>query len=103
MPEKSIREMNKFERKHYSLEGKVFRTTVIGAAVLGLVAFVIGLGLYTYALVEQYIGESFGLSRSTAIVIDAVADTEGLSENVMRLYKGYSEEEKRWTRTMNCE
>jgi len=94
MPEKSVREMNEFERKHYSLEGKVFRTTVLGAAILGLVAFLIGLGLYTYALVEQYIGESYGLSRSTAIVIDAVADTEELADNVMSLYKGYSEEEK---------
>ena len=39
MPDKSIREMTKWERIHYSLAGKVFRITILVAIILGLAAF----------------------------------------------------------------
>ncbi len=58
MAEKSVREMNELERRHYSLQGRVFRMTVLGSSILGIVAFLIGIGLYGYALTSQYIGES---------------------------------------------
>ena len=32
--------------------------TVLGSSILGIVAFLIGIGLYGYALTSQYIGES---------------------------------------------
>ena len=45
MPDNSVREMNALERKHYSLAARTFHATVMGAAILGLVALLIGLGL----------------------------------------------------------
>ena len=60
MPEKTVREMNDRERLHYSLAARVFHSALMGSVVLGLVALLIGLGLYTNALVGQYIGEAFG-------------------------------------------
>ena len=61
MPKKTVREMSKLERKHYSLESKTFRSTIIGAIVLGFAALIIGLGAYTYALVHQYITEAYNI------------------------------------------
>ena len=99
MPEKNVREMSALERRHYSLEARSFRTTVLGAALLGLVALVIGLGLYTYALVGQYVGESFGLARSTAMVVRSVMDVESMTRTVMDTYHSLSEEERAQTGT----
>ena len=55
MPKKSIREMNTWELLHYSLQTKVFRSILVSMVVLGLVTLVIGLGLYSWSLVNQYI------------------------------------------------
>ena len=85
MPEKNVREMSALERRHYSLEARSFRTTVLGAALLGLVALAIGLGLYTYALVGQYVGESFGLARSTAMVVRIVIPSSRNKRFIMRI------------------
>ena len=95
MPEKSIREMNRFERQHYSLAARVFHSTVISSILLGLVAFAVGLGLYTYALVGQYIGESFGLARSTTLVVNAVVDVEDVAGEVMEIYRGLSDADRK--------
>ena len=94
MPEKTVREMNEMERKHYSLAARVFHSALMGSVVLGLVALLIGLGLYTNALVGQYIGEAFGLSRSAAAVVEQVIDTQSLSRDVMEIYHAMSEEER---------
>ena len=94
MPEKTIREMNEFERRHYSLAARVFHATVFGAVVLGAAAFLIGIVLFTYALVGQYIGESFGLARSAAAVIGKAVNVEDYSEAVIERYKSLSAEER---------
>ncbi len=52
----------------------MFHTTLLGAILVGLVAFVVGLGLYTVSLIDQYAVEAFSLARSTAMVVDSVAD-----------------------------
>lgn len=66
MPEKSIREMNKLQRRHYSLAARTFRAAIAGAVILGVVALLIGLGLYAFALGSQYIGKAYDLTRSAA-------------------------------------
>ena len=94
MPEKSIREMNKLERQHYSLAARTFRATVMGAIVLGMAALLIGLGLYAYALGGQYVGEAFNLSRTVEGVIGKVVDVEPLADEVMQRYRGMTEEQR---------
>ena len=99
MPEKSVREMSWRERRMYSLEARTFWGSVIGSVIVGLVAFLIGLGLFAYALVGQYTGEAFGLCRSTAMVVESIVDVEDLTGDVMQIYKGLYREELEKTRT----
>ena len=99
MPEKSVREMSDLERKHYSLAARTFHLTLFGAILLGICAELIGLGLYTYALVGQYIGESFGLARSTAAIINQVVELDDMSQTVMGTYASLTEEERAATGT----
>ena len=99
MPEKSVREMSARERRHYSLAARVFHSTIIGTLIVGLVALVIGLGLYSYALVDQYINESYSISRSAAPILAEVVDVEPLASKVMEIYKSMSPEERAKTGT----
>ena len=94
MPQKSVREMSALERQHYSLGARVFHAAALGAAILGLVSLIIGLGLYAYALAGQYIGEAFGLAKSTSLVVNQVADTQYLRDEVMSVYRSLSEEQR---------
>jgi len=88
MPVKSIREMNRLERTHYSLASRTFRATIMGAIVLGLAALIIGLGLYSYALAGQYIGEAYNLCRTIGGIIGYAVDVEPLADEVMARYRG---------------
>ena len=94
MTKKSIRDMSALERLHYSLEGRVFRAMLLGSTILGFVTLLVGLSLYSIALAGQYIGESFGLARSTALVVNQIVDTEVLSEEVMSVYRGLSDAQR---------
>lgn len=99
MPEKTVKEMTALERRHYSLEARMFHAVEMASAVLGLVALLIGLGLYLYALVGQYVGEAFGLARSASMVVEQAADTETLVGDVMAVYRNLSQEERTGSRT----
>ena len=94
MPEKTIREMSTLERRHYSLSARVFRSTLMGSVILGLVALAIGLGLYTGALIERDTSAAFLQSRAAASVLQRVAQVDRLAEFVMDVYNGMSEEER---------
>ena len=99
MPKKTIREMNTVERQHYSLASKTFRSTIMGAIVLGVAALIIGLGIYTYTLVHQYITEAFNLSKSAAAILQEVVDVEPLADGVMSDYRAMSDSEREQTGT----
>ena len=94
MPKKTVREMTRLERLHYSLGARVFHATIMGSAVLGLLALLIGLSFYTWSLLGQYIGDAYNLSRDTAAVLEKVVDTDALTEEVMQIYRGMSDEER---------
>ena len=53
MPQKTIREMSELERKHNSLAARVFHSTIIGSIILGVIALLIGLGMFSYTLADQ--------------------------------------------------
>ncbi len=99
MPEKSVREMTELERKHYSLEARTFHSTVMGSLLLGLVALLIGLGLYAYALTGQYVGEAWGLARSAAGIVQQAGGAEELAADVMEIWRGLTPEERAGSRT----
>ncbi len=93
MPKKSVREMSKLEKKHFSIESRVFHASFKSSVLLGLVAFIIGLGLYSYALAGQYVNESFQLSRNAAAALTKVADIVPMSEETMDIYHGLTKNE----------
>ena len=95
MPEKNIREMTELEKKHFSLAAKTFHATLMGAIVFGVVSLLIGLGLYAYALAQQYIGTAFNLSRNAAAIIEKIADPEPFVEQVMTTYRALPETERK--------
>ena len=94
MPKKTIREMSDAERKRHSLARKTFRSTILGALVLGFAALIIGLGIYTYTLIHQYITEAFNLSKSAVAIMHEIVDTEPLSKDVLTAYREQSESER---------
>lgn len=94
MPKKTIREMSDAERKRHSLARKAFRSTILGALVLGFAALIIGLGIYTYTLIHQYITEAFNLSKSAVAIMHEIVDTEPLSKDVLAAYREQSESER---------
>ena len=94
MPEKSIREMSRREKFHYSLGAKTFRTSLMGSVILGFRALLIGLGAYTYAMVQEHISistESVNIARG---IVQKVVDIEPLYEEIRRIYDGLTEEER---------
>ncbi|MBQ9511168.1 MAG: SpoIIE family protein phosphatase [Clostridia bacterium] len=94
MPEKSVREMNKYERLHYSLASRTFHAVLIGAIILGLVSLLVGLGLYAIALSGQYIGEAFEVSKNARAIIDKVADIAPMAEETMKIYSSMTDAER---------
>ena len=99
MAKKTVRDMNAIEKKRRSLEAKAFRSTIMGAIILGSVAFIIGLGIYTYTLVHQYISEAFNLSKSAAAILKETVDAEPLASDVLREYHAMTDEERAQTGT----
>ena len=53
---------NSPEKKYHSLERHMFKATLLACLIVGLVTLVIGLGLYSRALLDQYIDNTFYLS-----------------------------------------
>ena len=95
MPLKSIREMTWVERRCHSLEARTFWAFVVGSVLVGLVALLIGLSLFSYALIGQYTTEAYTLCRSVVMAMDNVVglDPAVLSGDVMDIYSGLSQEE----------
>ncbi len=71
-----------------------FRVTMMGQIILGIVALIIGMGLYSHALMGQCISEAFTLARSSAAIISDTMEPEKLAGAVMTLYHDMSPEER---------
>ena len=89
--------MTDLERKHYSLSARVFHAVIMGSVILGLVAFCIGMGLYTLALVNRNIDEAFNLTRSAGSILTKVSYIDPLIEEVLDVWDTMSQEERQET------
>ncbi len=94
MPVKSVREMSPLQRRHYSLEARVFRATLMGGVVLGFALLLVGLGLYSVSLTQQFVSHAFYLSQNAAQSAKRGTDGVGFSQQVMEVYHGLSDEER---------
>ena len=93
MSENSGNAMEEMDRRRFSLTGRVFHATLLGSLILGLIVLIIGLGLYTYALVGQYISQSYSISCCAASICEKLADVESFSDSVMGRYRSLSDSE----------
>lgn len=66
MPESKSKNKRKKRVRLVSLRTRTLKITLIGALVLGTVAFVVGLVLYTQVLMEQYESKAFMLAQGAA-------------------------------------
>ena len=94
MPAKSVREMTESERRRHSIGAKAFRSTIVGSILLVLVILATGLTLYVSALVGQYTQRAFNTSSNAEAILREMVDVRPLSEEVIRIYHGMTEEER---------
>lgn len=66
MPESKSKNKRKKRVRLVSLRTRTLKITLLGALVLGTVAFVVGLVLYTQVLMEQYESKAFMLAQGAA-------------------------------------
>ena len=100
MPEKNVREMTARERRHYSIAARSFRGVMALAFILGAVAILIDVTMYSRAVAQQYISDAYNLSAGAAAIISASADPADCVEKVMSEFRSMSEEELEAQRTM---
>ncbi len=86
--------MNRTQRIHYSLAARTIHTVLVGAFIIGLVALIVGLSLYTYALAGQYIGTAFNLTRNAKKFAEEVSWPVAVSDDVMGIYHDLTEDER---------
>ena len=99
MPEKSYRDMSELERRHYSLSARTFRATVLGSAIVGIVALVIGLLYYTWALSKQYISLANSTAHHAAMSVSHGSSARELTKEVLDIYYSLTPEERATTKT----
>ena len=86
--------MNKRERKRRSLAAKTVRSTVLSFALFGVLALVIGLGMYGSALIQQSINRAYETAKSASISAKRGADSASLSKEVMAVYRSLTPEQR---------
>ncbi len=88
------------QNRNTSLSAKTARAAVISAGILMLVALVIGLSIYTGAVVRRYTRQAFDMATYARMAIMNVPqDPVMLAEDTLEVYHGMTEEERMQTGT----
>jgi sigma-B regulation protein RsbU (phosphoserine phosphatase) len=90
MARKSVREMNYFERLHYSLSAKMWHAIIRFSIILALTAFVFGLLFYSHQLREQYSNKASVLAGSIELVVDPDI-MDRIAKSAAEVYNGLPE------------
>lgn len=93
MPDKTYREMNKTERRLHSLESKSFHIVLFSSLILGITIYVVGILLYTRALIRTDVTEAFNLASSAAAIMERAELTEKPAKEVLRIFRSLSDKE----------
>ena len=86
MQEKSVREMSRVERFRHSLEARMFNSIARYTIILGLVCFLIGLGMYMDVLMQSSVSEASEAAGVALMAAKGRADVVTLIHQVMRVY-----------------
>ena len=70
MPSKSVREMSRRERRHYSLSARTFRSLMLVMLIISVAAIVFGFLLFTATVNREYRTEAWHLSQMAVDRLD---------------------------------
>ena len=87
------------KRRRSSLAAKTVRSTVISCLLFGAVVLLVGLGFYAHTLSSQYIKHAFQTAEHASVSVSHGTDSRGLADNVMRIYRSLSEEQRQMVGT----
>ena len=93
MPEKTVREMNQWERRRHSLAARTFRAVVAMAVVLGLAAILVSVGMYYRTVTAQYIQSAYNISAEASAILRETSNAPDSVEKVMSKYRAATAEE----------
>ena len=82
------------KEKKRSLAEKVTIMSVAGALTIGFVGLIVGLYIYADNLFDKFVSDTFELTGTARLVSSNFWDPESLSDEVMSIYRGLSEEER---------
>ena len=97
MSDKTARKWKKVKKR--SLAEKVTIMSVAGALTIGFVGLIVGLYIYADNLFDKFVSDTFELTGTARLVSSNFWDPESLSDEVMSIYRGLSEEERGGTGT----
>ena len=89
-----ITEKSKEKKSRASLAGKAVRGTVLSCVLLGLLAMVIGLGLYGSTLVKRSISRAYETASKAVTSATHGADPITLAKDVMGVYRSLTPEQR---------
>ena len=92
MSDKTARKWKKVKKR--SLAEKVTIMSVAGALTIGFVGLIVGLYIYADNLFDKFVSDTFELTGTAGLVSSNFWDPESLSDEVMSIYRGLSEEER---------
>ena len=84
-------------KKKRSLAEKVTVMSVAGALTIGFVGLLVGLYIYAGNLFDKFVSDTFELTGTAKQVSMNFAEPESLAAEVVRIYRGLSEEERSGT------
>ena len=84
-------------KKKRSLAEKVTVMSVAGALTIGFVGLLVGLYIYAGNLFDKFVSDTFELTGTARQVSMNFAEPESLAAEVVRIYRGLSEEERSGT------
>ena len=88
MGNKAKKEKKNKKKKQRSLQGRVFRISLLGGLILGVVSLLIGLVIYSLVLFDQYTTLAFNLSQNTSTIVDdVVGDAPQFDDLTMICFK----------------
>ena len=92
MPSKSVREMSRRERRHYSLSARTFRSLILVSLIISLAAILFGFLLFTATVNREYRTEAWHLSKMAVDRLDKRAIRRE-AEDMLAVYDSLTPEE----------
>ena len=87
MTEKNVREMSARQRARHSLASRVFRMLTVHSLLLGLLCFLIGLGMYLDALMQRSMTEAGETANSTLQRVCAEVDPSVYAARTLEIFR----------------